>query len=123
VRAVDVMFDPKTRVVAVAADARLGFASFTERWVSGACRRVPEPRAFVGKLGPELRRPLRLHCAASKPLRIHVNPIRGDGAVVGSSFQVGFGDPLQVIASAILKNRGSPYASRIYRDPKYCRLA
>jgi hypothetical protein len=107
----------------VAAGARLGLASFTERWVSGACRRVSEPRAFVGKLGPEVRRPLRLHCAASKPIRIRVNPISDDGAVVGTSFQVGFGDPLQVIASAILKNRGDPYASRIYRDRRYCRVA
>jgi hypothetical protein len=53
-----------------------------------------------------------------------VNPIRGGNtnAVVGSNLVVGIGSPLRVIASAILRNKGDPYGSRVYRAATYCKL-
>ena len=56
---------------------------------------------------------------------MHVNPIRSEsGAIVGGNLVVGVGtDPrLRVIASAVLKNKGDPYASRVYRAAAYCKL-
>ena len=42
---------------------------------------------------------------------------------VGSNLGVGIGAPrLRVIVSAVLKNRGDPYASRVYRARSYCKL-
>jgi hypothetical protein len=120
-----ISFDPKQRVVVTGDGKMLATASFTARSLGSACRRVAEPKAFLdGGLGAEIRRPISFRCAANEPIRIHVNPIRNDaGGIVGSSLSVGIGAPrLKVIASAVLKNRGSPYASRVYRARSYCKL-
>ena len=119
---VQVDFSPQRRVIVTSGGTRLAFASFTARSLTSTCRRVPEPRAYTGGgLGPEIRRPLLVRCTSAAPLRIHVNPIVDDNAKrIGSSLQIGTGDPLRVIVSAILKNKGDPYASRIYRAKRYC---
>jgi hypothetical protein len=119
-------FDPKGK--AFVSDGRhvLASASFTSRAVSSRCRRVPEPKRFLdGGLGPEIRARTSFRCLANKPIRVHVNSIRNDaGAIVGTSLQAGIGTDarLRVIASAILKNKGDPYASRVYRAARYCKL-
>jgi hypothetical protein len=119
-------FDPKRQAVVTDGEHVLASATFTSRVVSSRCRRVAEPKRYVDRgLGPEIRARTSFRCLANKPIRVHVNPIRNDaGAIVGSSLQVGIGSDarLRVIASAILKNRGSPYASRVYRAAAYCKL-
>ena len=40
---------------------------------------------------------------------------------IGSSLSVSSG-PLRVIAAAVLKNKGDPYASTVYRARAYCKL-
>jgi hypothetical protein len=119
-------FDPKQKAFVSDGTHVLASASFTSRAVSSRCRRVAEPKRFVdGGLGPPIRAGTSFRCLATKPLRVHVNPIRNEaGAIVGSSLQVGIGTDarLRVIASAILKNKGNPYASRVYRAATYCKL-
>ena len=119
-------FDPKRRAVVTDGAHVLASATFTSRAVSGRCRRVAAPKRYLdGGLGAEIRARTSFRCLAAKPIRVHVNPIRNDaGAVVGSSLQVGIGTDarLRVIASAILKSRGDPYASRVYRAAAYCKL-
>ena len=119
-------FDPKRKAVVTDGAHVLASASFTSRIVSSRCRLVAEPERFAdGGLGPAIRVRTSFRCLANKPIRVHVNPIRNDaGAIVGSSLQVGIGTNarLRVIASAILKNKGNPYASRVYRAATYCKL-
>jgi hypothetical protein len=119
-------FDPKRRAVVTDGAQVLASASFTSRAVSSRCRRVAEPKRYLdGGLGAEIRARTSFRCLAARPIRVHVNPIRNDaGAIVGSSLQVGIGTNarLRVIASAILKSRGDPYASRVYRSAAYCKL-
>jgi hypothetical protein len=119
-------FDPKRQAVVTDGRQVLASATFTSRAVSNRCRRVPEPKRYVnGGLGAEIRARTSFRCLATKPIRVHVNPIRNEaGAVVGTSLQVGIGSDarLRVIASAILKNKGNPYASRVYRAATYCKL-
>jgi hypothetical protein len=122
---VRVDFSPRQRVVVTSGGARLAFASFTRRSLSSSCRRVGEPRDYTSAgLGAEIRRPLAVACTLPSAARIHVNPITGEhDNAIGSSLQVGVGNPLRVIVSAILKNRGDPRASRIYVAKRYCRSA
>jgi hypothetical protein len=119
-------FDPKRQVVVTDGAHVLASASFTSRVVSSRCRRVAEPKRFVdGGLGPKIRARTSFRCLANRPIRVHVNPVRNEaGAIIGSSLQVGIGTDarLRVIASAILKNKGNPYASRVYRAATYCKL-
>jgi hypothetical protein len=119
-------FDPKRKAVVTDGTQVLASGSFTSRAVSSRCRRVPEPKRFVdGGLGSEIRARTSFRCLANGPIRVHVNPIRNDaGAIVGTSLQAGIGTDarLRVIASAILKNKGDPYASRVYRSATYCKL-
>ena len=119
-------FDPKRQAVVSDGTHVLASATFTSRAVAGSCRRVPEPKRFVnGGLGPKILARTSFRCLATQPIRVHVNPIRNDaGAIVGSSLQAGIGTDarLRVIASAILKNKGNPYASRVYRAATYCKL-
>src|SRR5437764_6571370 len=122
-----IAFDPKRHaVVTDGAGHVLASASFTTRGVSTRCRRVAEPKRIVnGGLGPEIRRAINFRCLTSKPIRVHVNPIRNDsGAVVGSFIGVGLGSgtKFRTIVSAVLKNKGDPYASRVYRASAYCKL-
>jgi hypothetical protein len=121
-----VAFDPKRQVVVASGGRLLARASFERRILGRACRRVRQPKAFRdGGLGREIRRALGFRCAASAPIRVHVNPIRdGDhpGRFVGSALVVGIGDPFRTIVSAVLKNRGDPKASRLYRAAAYCKL-
>ena len=119
-------FDPKRKAFVTDGTHVLASGSFTSRAVSSRCRRVPEPKRFVnGGLGPKILARTSFRCLTTQPIRVHVNPIRNDaGAVIGSSLQVGIGTDarLRVIASAILKNKGNPYASRVYRAATYCKL-
>ena len=119
-------FDPKRKAVVTDGVHVLASATFTSRAVSSRCRRVAEPKRFLdGGLGPEIRARTSFRCLANKPIRVHVNPIRNEaGAIVGTSLQAGIGTDarLRVIASAILKNKGNPYASRVYRAATYCKL-
>jgi hypothetical protein len=121
-----ISFDPKRRVVVTNGDNEvLASASFTARSLGSVCKRVAEPKGFAdGGLGPEIRKAISFRCAANAPIRIHVNPITDEaGKIVGSSLGVGIGAPrLRVIVSAVLKNRGDPYASRVYRAKSYCKL-
>ncbi len=122
-RSFTVSFSPQRDVVVTARGTTLGSASFTRRWVSPRCDRVAEPRRFAdGGLGGEIRRRVVLRCSAPRSIRIHVNPIlNGDtDKIVGSNLVVGTGEPLRTIVSAVLKNKGDPYASRIYRAAAYC---
>jgi len=121
-----VSFDPARRVVVTSGDNKvLASASFTARSLGSECKRVAEPKGYAdGGLGPEIRKTISFRCAANAPIRIHVNPITDEaGKIVGSNLSVGIGAPrLRVIASAVLKNRGDPYASRVYRARSYCKL-
>ena len=119
-------FDPKRKAFVTDGTHVLASGSFTSRAVSSRCRRVPEPKRFLdGGLGREIRARTSFRCLANKPIRVHVNPIRNEaGAIVGTSLQAGIGTDarLRVIASAILKSKGDPYASRVYRAAAYCKL-
>ena len=121
-----ISFDPKRRVVVTSDDNKvLASTSFTARSLGSDCKRVAEPKGYAdGGLGPEIRKTISFRCAANAPIRIHVNPITDEaGKIVGSNLSVGIGAPrLRVIASAVLKNRGDPYASRVYRARSYCKL-
>ena len=114
-------FDPKRRVVVTDGAHVLATATFTSRFLSRRCRRVAPTRFVDGGLGSEILRPIAFRCASGKPIRIHVHPIRDDrGAKIGSSLSVSSG-PLRVIAAAVLKNKGDPYASTVYRARAYCK--
>ena len=117
-------FDPKRQAVVTDGERVLASISFTSRAVSTRCRRVAEPKRYVySGLGSAIRARTSFRCLANKPIRVHANPIRGaTNAVVGSNLVVGIGSPLRVIASAILKNKGNPSASRVYRAATYCKL-
>lgn len=119
-------FDPKREAFVTEGTHVLASGSFTSRSVSGRCRRVSKPKRFLdGGLGREIRARTSSRCLTTKPIRVHVNPIRNDaGAIIGTSLQAGIGTNarLRVIASAILKNKGDPYASRVDRAATYCKL-
>ena len=117
-------FDPTRQAVVTDGERVLASISFTSRAVGTRCRRVAEPKGYVKRgLGGEIRARTSFRCLATRPIRVHVNPIRGSAnAVVGSNLVVGIGSPLRVIASAILKNKGDPSASRVYRAATYCKL-
>ena len=119
-------FDPKRRaVVTDGAGYVLAAASYTSASVSSRCQRVAEPKALVDDgLGPATHSAMTARCSTSQPIRIHVHPIRNErDAIVGSSLSVGIGAPrLRVVAAAVLKGKGSPYAPRLYRARAYCKL-
>ena len=121
-----ISFDPAHRVVVTSGDNKvLASASFTAASLGSQCKRVAEPTGYVnGGLGAEIRKAIAFRCLAGAPIRIHVNPITNEaGKIVGSNLGVGIGAPrLRVIVSAVLKNRGDPYVSRVYRSRSYCKL-
>jgi hypothetical protein len=121
-----VSFDPKRKAVVTDGQRVLASATFTSRVISSRCRRIGEPKRYVNAgLGGEIRSSTSFRCLTTKPIRVHVNPIRNDAdAVIGSNLVVGIGTAsrLRVIVSAILKNKGDPYASRVYRAATYCKL-
>ena len=124
-RVFTVAFDPKRQVVVSAGERVLASASFTTRRLSSRCRRQAQPKSFVdGGLGFAIRAPITFRCLTTKAIRIHVNPIRNGStkAIVGSALVVGVGSPFRVIVSAVLKNKGDPLASRVYRAATYCKL-
>ena len=120
-----IAFDPKRRAVVTDGQHVLASVTFASRAVSSRCRRVPGPRRYLdGGLGREIRRKASFRCQTTRPIRVHVNPIRDDrDAIVGSNLSVGIGTAtrLRVIASAILKNKGDPYAPHAYRAAAYCK--
>jgi len=117
-------FDPKRQVVVTDGVHALASATFRSRAIGSGCRRVAAPKRYVySGLGAPIRARTSFRCLAAKPIRVHVNPIRnGAGAIVGSGLWVGIGSPFRVIAYAILKNKGDPSASRVYRAATYCKL-
>jgi hypothetical protein len=119
-----VVFDPKRSVSVRDSRSSLASASFTRASLSRTCKQTGEPKAFLdGGLGAEIRRKVTIQCIAPAPIRIHVNPITQDGSTVGSNLSVGVGTRLDVLVSAVLKNRGDPFASRVYLAPRHCRTA
>jgi hypothetical protein len=125
-RAFALAFDPNRQVVVMEGQRRLASASFTTQTISKRCRRVAAPQRYVSRgLGAPIRERAGFRCAATKPIRIHVHPIRdGDtGKTIGSVLLVGIGSPrFRVIVSAVLKNKGDTKASRLYRAGAYCKL-
>lgn len=120
-----IVFDPSRQVVVRDGAGMLASASFTTRRLSSRCRRQAQPKSFVdGGLGSEIRTRSTFRCLTAQPIRIHVNPIRnGDtGRISGSDLAVGVGSPFRVVVSAVLKNKGDPRASRVYRAAAYCKL-
>jgi hypothetical protein len=120
-------FDPKRRVVLTDGGRVLASATFTSRSVSSRCRRVrAAKRHLYGGLGSAISGRTSFRCLTTQSIRVEVNPIwnRDTGAVVGSSVQVGVGTTsrMRVIVSAILKNKGDPYASRVFRAAANCKL-
>jgi hypothetical protein len=119
-------FDPK-KSAKVVDRTTLGFASFGSRWVAttAPCRRAAQPRVYRDTPLRETRGAVRLRCTSPRPIKIHVNGIvNGDsstGARIGNTIVVGFGEPLTVIVSAVLKNKGDPNATSIYTAAGYCR--
>jgi hypothetical protein len=105
----------------------IGFASFSRRWVATAapCHRAAHPRAYRATPLRESRGAVRLRCTSPRPITVHVNGIvDGDSPTktpIGNSIVVGFGEPLTVIVSAVLKNKGDPSATSIYTARGYCR--
>ena len=122
-----VSFDPKRQVVVSDGRRALASASFATRTISSRCRRAAEPKAFVdGGLGPEIRAKITFRCMTTQPIRIHVNPIRNrdSNRIVGSALDVGLaaGKRFRTIVAAVLKNKGDPAASSVYRAATYCKL-
>jgi hypothetical protein len=119
-------FDPKRQAVVSDGTHVLASVSFRSRALSSTCRRVGTPKRYDSRgLGAEIRARTTFRCLTNVPIRVHVNPIRnGSGAIVGGNLVVGIGTDarLRVIASAVLKNKGDPYASRVYRAATYCKL-
>jgi hypothetical protein len=119
-------FDPKRQAVVTDGTHVLASVTFRSRSVSSRCRHVGTPKRYDPRgLGAEIRRRISFRCLANEPIRVHVNPIRGEsGAIVGGNLVVGIGSDarLRVIASAVLKNKGDPYASSVYRAAAYCKL-
>jgi hypothetical protein len=121
-----VSFAPARNAVVKSRGTRLGVVSFTSRWLSPACHRVAQRRAFAGTgLGLAMRRSVLLRCTAPKPIRIQVHPVlSGDSnTIIGSVLIVGTAGPLRAIVSVVLKNKGDPQASRIYWAGRYCGAA
>jgi hypothetical protein len=124
-RTFNVAFDPTRQVIVTAGERPLASATFSRRAISGRCRRVREPGAVVsGRLGAGIYARTAFRCMATKPIRIRTHAIvNGDtGGIAGSVLLVGIGSPrFRVIVSAVLKNKGDPKASRIYRAAAYCK--
>jgi hypothetical protein len=122
-----ISFDPRRRVVLTDGGRVLASATFTSRSISSRCRRVREPKRYLyGGLGKAMRGRTSFRCLAAQPIRVFVHPIwnRDTGAVVGSSVQVGIGTTsrVRVIVSAMLKNKGDPFASRLFSAAASCKL-
>ena len=122
-----ISFDPKRRVLLTDGGRVLASATFTSRSISSRCRRVREPKRYLyGGLGKAMRGRTSFRCLAAQPIRVFVHPIwnRDTGVVVGSSVQVGVGTSsrVRVIVSAILKNNGDPFASRVFSAAANCKL-
>lgn len=120
--AVRISFDPAESVEVTSGGRTLALATFTERRVNADCRDAP---------GTDVRRDDRLdrsgvyrrtelECRFRSAMHVRVNPIfNADvGRNDGSSLLVLDGD--FVVAAVVLKNRGDPQASRIYRAPESC---
>jgi hypothetical protein len=122
-----IRFDSRRRVVLTDGGGVLASATFTSRSISSRCRRVRTPKRYLyGGLGKAIRGRTSFRCLADRPIRVVVNPIRdrNTGVIVGSSLQVGIrtASGLRLIVSAILKNKGEPSASAIYRAAANCKL-
>ena len=121
-----IAFDPKRRAVLTDGGHVLASASFTSRFISGRCRRVPDPnRYYSGGFGAGIGTRTSFRCLTSKPIRVHVSATtNGTGRVIGGGLVVGIGsdNQLRVIASATLSRKGGRYSSRVYRSATYCKL-
>ena len=121
-----ITFDPKRRAVLTDGGHVLASVSFTSRFISGRCRRVPDPnRYYSGGFGVGIGTRTSFRCLTSKPIRVHVSATtNGSGRVIGGGLVVGIGSDtsLRVIASATLSRKGGRYSSRVYRAATYCKL-
>ena len=121
-----IAFDPKRRAVLTDGGHVLASVSFTSRFISGRCRRVPNPNRYdSGGFGVGIGTHVSFRCLTSKPIRVHVSATtNGAGRVIGGGLVVGIGSDtrLRVIASATLSRKGGRYSSRVYRAATYCKL-
>jgi predicted small secreted protein len=117
-----IAFDPTTSVEVASGNRTLAAATFTERRLNADCRDAPgtDVRSDdrLDQKGIDGR--AELECRLRNGLHIRVNPIfNADiGRNDGSALVVLDGD--FVVAAAILKNKGDPRASRIYRAQRSC---
>jgi hypothetical protein len=124
-----VVFDPAERVAVTHDGQEVAFASFERRSTDGACGSAVPATSLSSSL-IDAGRPravvyhrVELQCAASEPVEVAVHAIAdGDhpGQTVGSVLTLRAGDA--TIVSAVLKNKGDPQASRVYRAADVCRL-
>jgi len=123
---VRVVFDPARSVVVTRAGRRVAFASFDGHSADGACGAAVRQTTLAvtddSLLGPGIYRRAAFACTTSKPLRVAVHAISdGDhpGRTLGSSLTLSVGRA--TILGAVLKNKGDPNASRVYRAARFCR--
>jgi opacity protein-like surface antigen len=125
-RSFTIAFDPKRGAVLTDGGHVLASVSFTSRFISGRCRRAPDPSRYdAGGFGAGIGTHTSFRCLTSKPIRVHVSATHnGSGAVIGGGLIVGIGNDtrLRVIASATLSRKGGRYSSRVYRAATYCKL-
>jgi len=121
-----IAFDPKRRAVLTDGGHVLASVSFTSRFISGRCRRVPNPNRYdSGGFGVGIGTRTSFRCLTSKPIRVHVSATtNGSGRVIGGGLIVGIGSDtrLRVIVMATLSRKGGRYSSRVYRSATYCKL-
>jgi hypothetical protein len=118
---VRVAFDPTTSVEVTSGDRTLAVATFTERRLDADCRDAHGDVRSDDRLNRQgIYRRAELECRLRNALHIRVNPIfNADvGRNEGSALLVLDGD--FVVAAAILKSKGDPNASRIYRAQRSC---
>jgi hypothetical protein len=123
-----VAFDPARQVTLRRNGRQVAFASFEKRSADGACgraahrRTLPPGRTSEARLGAGIYRRVELECAAPSRVRVTVHAIldgNHPGKIAGST--LGLETAKTTIVGAVLKNKGDPNASRVYRAPAFCR--
>jgi hypothetical protein len=115
-------FDPAESAQVESEGRILAVATFTTRRLSTDCEAgINEPDRWTSATERQgLYRRAAFACRVESDVGIHVHPIlnadknRNDGSVL----LVLDGDT--IVASAVLKNKGDPNASRIYHAPSSC---
>jgi hypothetical protein len=124
VRTFTISFNPNKSTVVSSHQVELVRISFDAFRLRASCRRIASPRAYRHIALTKIRRHAIRRCTAPRPIKIHLNSIiNGDSDKkerIGNAVVVGFGEPLTIVASAILKNKGDPLASSLYSSRRYC---